>query len=67
MAKEKARIKTKLKQKVSKKPSHNQSEDLAKLTEQYNAFCTRLQELLKVRFRIVIAGTSHLFSINLTH
>ena len=44
----KSRVKTKLKQKVSKKKSHNTSEDLAKLTEDYNAFCTKLQGLVKV-------------------
>eukprot|EP00531_Pseudo-nitzschia_arenysensis_P001273 CAMPEP_0116127256 /NCGR_PEP_ID=MMETSP0329-20121206/6749_1 /TAXON_ID=697910 /ORGANISM="Pseudo-nitzschia arenysensis, Strain B593" /LENGTH=552 /DNA_ID=CAMNT_0003621355 /DNA_START=102 /DNA_END=1760 /DNA_ORIENTATION=+ len=45
--KQKSRVKTKLIQKVSKKKSHNTSEDLAKLTEDYHAFCTRLQGLVK--------------------
>ena len=51
--KQKARISTKLKQKVSKTKSHNLSEDLTKLTEAYNAFCTRLQGLVGVRRRCI--------------
>ena len=47
--KQKSRVKTKLKQKVSKKKSHNSSEDLTKLTENYNAFCKKLDGLVKVR------------------
>jgi len=43
----KSRVKTKLKQKVSKNKSHNKSEDLTKLTEDYNAFCKRLQGLVQ--------------------
>ena len=52
--KQKTRAKTRLKQKVQKNKSHNVSEDLTKLTEDYNAFCTRLQGLVNVRRNIHI-------------
>lgn len=45
--KQKTRAKTRLKQKISKEKSHNRSEDLTKLTEDYNAFCKRLEGLVK--------------------
>lgn len=45
--KQKARVKQILKEKVSKNKGHNTSEDLTKLTEEYNIFCMRLAGLVK--------------------
>jgi len=43
----KSRIAVRLKDKVRGSNSHNKSEDLALITEKYNAFCKRLQGLIK--------------------
>lgn len=45
--KQKTRAKTRLKGKLQKNKSRHKSEDLAKLTEDYNAFCKRLDGLVK--------------------
>lgn len=42
----KSRVAVRLKEKVGGKKSHNKSEDLAKLSEQYDVFCKRLQGLV---------------------
>jgi len=42
----KSRISVRLKDKVRGSKSHNKSEDLALITEKYNAFCKRLQGLI---------------------
>lgn len=44
--KQKTRAKTRLKQKVQKNKNRVVSEDLTKLTDQYNAFCKRLEGLV---------------------
>ena len=50
----KTRATIRLKQKVQGKKSHNKSEDLTRLTEQYNAFTNRLQGLVSVRARTLV-------------
>ncbi|MGK3743163.1 MAG: hypothetical protein ACI8RD_012894 [Bacillariaceae sp.] len=45
----KSRVAVRLKEKVRGSKSHNKSEDLARLTEKYDAFCKRLQGLVNVR------------------
>jgi hypothetical protein len=44
--KRKSRVAVRLKEKVGGKKSHNKSEDLARLSAQYDVFCKRLQGLL---------------------
>lgn len=51
--KQKARVKQILKEKVSKNKGHNTSEDLTKLTEEYNIFCMRLAGLVKVGLNMI--------------
>ena len=51
--KQKARVKTILKEKVSKNKGHNTSEDLNKLKEDYNIFCMRLSGLVQVGFDLI--------------
>jgi hypothetical protein len=42
----KARVGVRLKEAVGGKKSHNRSQDLVKLTEQYDVFCKRLRALI---------------------
>jgi hypothetical protein len=53
----KSRVAVRLKEKAGRK-SHNRSEDLAKLTEQYNVFIKRLEGLVAVSCRSTLAQHS---------